>query len=471
MMNLRSLRIPGIILSVLLVFALVGCKTTQDDQDQTDQLQPGTAIDKEVSALDADIEEARAAVRRANLVGANKYFPSDYRQLVDELNSAVAMKDADQTEARSALRMVVENANKLYSKSLLALREDYEKRYFHADEALKRLNADKFAPQEYTHIQELAVEALDLYESDELLEAQTKADKVLIAQSRLYHNLSENIRYFGILRRDTENYLGDAEDNEAFLYSPDELESANTHYLDGISAYRSYDIAASVDLLSEAKRLAVVAARTSAIRKSQAETDQLLLQTQNRIEVASQLRVQGTDGSLQEARPWGGNEYLSRNPLIDHSQNLDPIDIEDPVLRALDEPVENESEGIPLDIPITDSDTLVNADEENVDYFAVATSLWEKGVTARNAGQFDLAQTYFKQAQAYIDAYESNAVSQTYTVVYRERGLEDCLWRISEMAQIYNNPFLWPKIWRANRRIIQNPDLIYPGQILTIPPP
>jgi len=425
----------------------------------------------EVSALDADIEEARAAVRRANLVGANKYFPSDYRQLVDELNSAVAMADTDRAAAQSALRTVVENADRLYSKSLVALRQDYEKKYYHADEALKKLNADKFAPQEYRHTRTLAIKAWQLYEADEILASQAKADEVFIAQSRLYHNLSENIRYFGILRRDTESYLADAEDNEAFLYSPDELESANRNYLASISAYRSYNIAESVDLLSEAKKQAVLAARTSAIRKRQAETDRLLLQTQNRIEAASLLRVQGAGAAVQESHPWGGNEYLSRNPLIDHSRDLDPIEIEEPELRNLNEPVEDESEGIPLDIPITDSDTLVNADEEDADYFALATSLWEKGVTARNAGQFDLAQTYFRQAQAYIDVYESNAVSLTYTVVKREPGSEDCLWCIAGMAQIYDNPFLWPKIWRANRRIIQNPDLIYPGQVLAIPPP
>ena len=98
-----------------------------------------------------------------------------------------------------------------------------------------------------------------------------------------------------------------------------------------------------------------------------------------------------------------------------------------------------------------------------------AQTLWEKGVTARNAGQFDLAKDYYRQSEAYIDVYAANAVSQTYTVVYRQIAT-DCLWRIAEMADIFDNPYMWPKIWRANRRIIQNPDLIYPGQILAIPP-
>jgi nucleoid-associated protein YgaU len=34
----------------------------------------------------------------------------------------------------------------------------------------------------------------------------------------------------------------------------------------------------------------------------------------------------------------------------------------------------------------------------------------------------------------------------------------------------YGNAQAWTKIYEANRAIIKNPDLIYPGQTLTIPP-
>lgn len=45
----------------------------------------------------------------------------------------------------------------------------------------------------------------------------------------------------------------------------------------------------------------------------------------------------------------------------------------------------------------------------------------------------------------------------------------DCLWKISGKKEIYNDPFMWPIIYEANREQIKNPDLIYPGQKLTIP--
>lgn len=63
---------------------------------------------------------------------------------------------------------------------------------------------------------------------------------------------------------------------------------------------------------------------------------------------------------------------------------------------------------------------------------------------------------------------ESNKV-KTYTVrLIPER--RDCLWRIAGYTFIYNNPFLWPLIWIANLDTITNPDLIFPGQVLIIPP-
>ncbi len=51
----------------------------------------------------------------------------------------------------------------------------------------------------------------------------------------------------------------------------------------------------------------------------------------------------------------------------------------------------------------------------------------------------------------------------SYTVV---KG--NCLWWISEFKQIYNDPFMWPLIYKANKDKIKNPNLIYPGQNFTI---
>lgn len=50
----------------------------------------------------------------------------------------------------------------------------------------------------------------------------------------------------------------------------------------------------------------------------------------------------------------------------------------------------------------------------------------------------------------------------TYAVV---KG--DCLWKIS--SSNYRTPYLWPAIWEANRSEIDDPNFLYPGQVLKIP--
>ena len=57
----------------------------------------------------------------------------------------------------------------------------------------------------------------------------------------------------------------------------------------------------------------------------------------------------------------------------------------------------------------------------------------------------------------------SSAAQQTYTVVSG-----DSLSKISK--RLYGDAAKWKKIYEANTDQIKNPDLIYPGQVLKIPP-
>jgi len=45
----------------------------------------------------------------------------------------------------------------------------------------------------------------------------------------------------------------------------------------------------------------------------------------------------------------------------------------------------------------------------------------------------------------------------------------ECLWWIAEYEDIFNDPFMWPLIYDANKEHMDNPDRIYPEQVLHIP--
>lgn len=48
-----------------------------------------------------------------------------------------------------------------------------------------------------------------------------------------------------------------------------------------------------------------------------------------------------------------------------------------------------------------------------------------------------------------------------------EKG--DSLWKISESSDVYDDPFQWPVIYKANKDQIKDPDLIYPNQQFELP--
>jgi hypothetical protein len=81
-----------------------------------------------------------------------------------------------------------------------------------------------------------------------------------------------------------------------------------------------------------------------------------------------------------------------------------------------------------------------------------------------------------RDQQAKVDALkrtiqttlEAGKAGITYTVGTWAKD-RDCLWNIAKKPKIYDNAFLWPKIWQGNRDQIKNPDVIHKGQKLRIP--
>lgn len=82
-----------------------------------------------------------------------------------------------------------------------------------------------------------------------------------------------------------------------------------------------------------------------------------------------------------------------------------------------------------------------------------------------DAGAAAVLQAQGKKAYDILSSLLSEVRSANieYTVV---RG--DSLWAISGKRDIYNNPYQWPLIYKANSDKIDDADLIYPGQEFSI---
>lgn len=75
---------------------------------------------------------------------------------------------------------------------------------------------------------------------------------------------------------------------------------------------------------------------------------------------------------------------------------------------------------------------------------------------------------YGREAIRIADILIAQKTESVYVVKLNPEN-RDCLWKIA--GYVYQNKtWLWPVIWRANKFQIQDPDLIYPGQKLKVPP-
>ena len=84
---------------------------------------------------------------------------------------------------------------------------------------------------------------------------------------------------------------------------------------------------------------------------------------------------------------------------------------------------------------------------------------------AKKEAEDEIARLKAEEERRRLEAQRAlDAKPTSYTVA---KG--DCLWKISAKKDIYENPFLWPLIWDANRGLIKDhPDLIYPNWVFKI---
>jgi nucleoid-associated protein YgaU len=113
---------------------------------------------------------------------------------------------------------------------------------------------------------------------------------------------------------------------------------------------------------------------------------------------------------------------------------------------------------------LSDADLLARRGE--VDEVKNAVEEIKKDRKSVHPDIYDRLMALDQRVKNLLDRLEK--MVQVYTVGTWSRD-RDCLWNISKKTNIYDNAWLWPKIWQANRDNIRDPDIIHPGQRLQIP--
>lgn len=306
---------------------------------------------------------------------------------------------------------------------------------FNEAEKLEEAMKQNFSKKKAKEVNEIALKVLERY-------------KTIIKETR---EKKEKVNY---LKENIEKYLNDAEANEAYIWIPLEIDEVNNLYFEATRKYKNYDLDDALDMYSKAFNRAQQAAKNAKEAKALKETDERMYKQLKALEAASNLPIY-SNNKLIKPSPWNGRAFIkernSRLNLLNINEDTYLLgETETPIVLAYAEKLEIAKNSKPQE------------QFKTLELIERSRKLWEKGVEAKHVKNFRLANELFLESARYLEAYQSNASSELYVI-----KIGNTLWGISK--KLYNDPYLWPKIWFANRQKIQNPDLIHSNWKIIIP--
>ncbi|MGL1890445.1 MAG: LysM peptidoglycan-binding domain-containing protein [Spirochaetaceae bacterium] len=415
------------------------------------------------------LKDAKKDIFKAQEAKAQTYFPSRLNDLKNKLAEANALKDSDPDKARLLLAEISVEAKKLTQDSLDALKHACIEVIDYKTTSLLKLKADKYTPEEFMLTQEQAKQAKDAFDANLFTESLALYRISYTSLTNLYNSLSKNLGYLENLLRLINNYKTEGEAISAEMWAPNEYKLAVESYKKSSKLfYQDYDAIAGEASLRETHFLARKAVEQAKINIEVAKTDQEILELMAELESASSLTILDADDNIISPEEWEGTADFIESPIEaevekDEESGLEPVDLDKDVKVEYPEI----SQAIIKIIPNTTK--VLGVFDARKSMLAEAKEFWALGIEARNNGDLIAAKQYLAKSKVYLEEYKSMAVDYIYTVILNPE-LRDCLWRISEKDDFYGDPFLWQNIWERNKKLIQDPDLIYPGWKLIIPP-
>ena len=416
--------------------ALVYCATTPEPAPELPELDVTAAADQ-AAAYDEARRQARVAIAAAADGGADPVVLQEAR---DDVREGERLRTSDPEAAAKAMERARLKADEARRNSLGAARQQLMSDMDLRLQELRDREADRYRPEEYSTAAERVDRVKELFAAGRLAEGNDAARAAIRQMGTLLDSITTQVARVLKLKADTEAL----QDQLAAAAHADAAKKAemNDRYAQGREALEQRYALGDAELHFGAAReagqaaLAGVAAETGA-EGAREQVETLLRTVMTDLESASGLMVVTDDERVVDPAPWQGARFLSG---------------EGTAAAALPARGETTIDDVPQ------HELLQRAKE-----------LWLQAVARRNAGDYRGANVHLEEAQRYYAEYVALAVMTTYTVrLIPER--RESLWRIAEYDHIYGDPRLWPRIWHRNRKLVQDPDLIFPGWQLYIPP-
>ena len=393
---------------------------------------------------DADFDRVRVLIARAEEVDADFYDPQNMNAAREALALAERIRASDPVGSYVALAVAEARATEAFENAVRLTGDRLLRLLAQGLEELREIQADLWVPVSFQEMVDAVQRVEELFESpDQFQAANELALATLDEMDGLRNSLLDRLELLYGKRAETERCLAAAQNLDTSTWTASRLaelqslyDQLNALYLIGLEAMQSYRLADAEEAFGAAvevcRRLMAVA--DDAYMELRDRAAALMKAVMEEIEEASELHVITETGDVIRPQPWNGQQVLDQ-------------------LRAGGGQRDALLDGI---------------GREGQNDLQTAQGLWMEGVVEFDDEKYGQAISLFEDARRYLERYKFYVVLGIHTVrLIPER--RESLWRIAEYPQWYSDPFLWPRIWRRNRDLIQNPDLIYPGWQLIIP--
>jgi len=381
--------------------------------------------------------KAKKLINRAVEVKAEKY---DKENLEKAKNSLYVCHDyiVKEEEKKSKAEAVksIKFAEAAISKSLPLLAADTLKEAKKIKESGTKLNTDVLSKKKYDELTGLIKKSEDLNGKKEYWNSYLESKKAIAIGKEI---IKFSIDLIPELREklDTMKALNSELRENSFHKAADgELDSAGK-ILEDIDKYlKDEDLKSAFPALDKASEL--LDAAKEKIEKEEAEAKRRC-----EIKIASVEKLYEELVKEDKDRRFAEVLQKSKEILIEARNTLDE--------KKFDLSMQNAK----------DAELLLNS-----------TSITIKNEYSKKKEIKDKNEEKISKDDSKDDSIEEGSVDEGnkirfYTVEYRKRN-KDCLWRIA--LKVYKNAKLWPLIYKANKDLIKDPDLIFPGQKFIIPP-
>jgi len=397
---------------------------------------------------------AKVAIARAETVKAKQYSPQNYEAAQKALLDAHAAVENDKMgDAKEKAVEAKKLADAAYDEAAPKLAQDTRAEAEKAIQAAVEANAEQFAPEDLAASRTTLVEGDKFYDTKDYLSSYHLFEE---SREKAKRALTTSEAYVETMRRElteVDDTIAAAIQAGAETSAPDTLQKAKTEAGHARGDLENKKLKSAYTNLEAAK----VSSREALQIAQKQRAQELLLQAERDV-AAAEAKL----NALKE----NANNPKGQAALASSEEAQQALQGADDNLTAAKEALAAAHEA---DRNQAYAEAGTQAEEASRLSKIMADSLSGTEVLLSQGKDSDATKDEDTRATKGTTDAKDRKGWKTYKVRYIPEN-RDCLWKIAGYKKIYNNARLWPKIYRANKSQIKNPDLIYPGQVFKIPP-